>query len=121
MRHDPARLLHAAAATLAAGVVSDSTAEHYRAGFHNPAMFVGPIVSSVALASALSSAITPNGRATRSPVSVVSIVTGLVGFGFHLSNVSRRPGGWPAAARTPWCAWTWSCWTRCRPRRRSSG
>jgi hypothetical protein len=97
MRHDPPRLLHAAAATLAAGVVSDSTAEHYRAGFHNRAMFVAPIVSSMALASALSSTFTANGRAARTLVSVVSIVTGLVGVGFHLSNVARRPGGWSSA------------------------
>jgi hypothetical protein len=97
MRHDPARLLHAAAATLAAGVVSDSTVEHYRAGFHNRAMFVAPIVSSLALASALSSTLAPTGRAARTTVSVVSMITGLAGFGFHLANVSRRPGGWSSA------------------------
>ena len=32
------RLLNTAAATLAAGVLTDSTAEHYRAGFHNRAI-----------------------------------------------------------------------------------
>ena len=97
MRHDPARLLHAAAATLAAGVVSDSTAEHYRAGFHNRAMFIAPAVSGLALASALSSTVVRNGQGARTVVSAVSIVTGLIGFGFHLLNVSRRPGGWNSA------------------------
>jgi hypothetical protein len=98
LRREPVRLLEAAAATLAAGVVADSTTEHYRAGFYNPAMFVGPIVSAAALTSALSS--TASGDrpgAWRTVVYAASIGTGLVGLGFHLTNVSRRPGGWSSA------------------------
>ena len=93
-----ARLLHAAAATLAAGVVTDSTAEHYRAGFHNRVMFVAPAVSSAALAAALTATAVPDGRSlVRRAVYAASVATGLVGAGFHLRNVSRRPGGWTSS------------------------
>jgi hypothetical protein len=89
------RLLNTAAATLAGSVLTDSTAEHYRAGFHNRAMFVAPAVSAMALTSALS-ALTPHSRRSlpRRAVFAMSVLTGLVGFGFHLANVSRRVGGW---------------------------
>jgi hypothetical protein len=97
-RTSAARLLHGAAATLAAGVVTDSTAEHYRAGFHNPVMFVAPVVSLAALATALSASVAPDGQRTlRHAVFAGSIATGFVGLAFHLKNVSRRPGGWNAS------------------------
>src|SRR5687768_17106899 len=89
------RLLNTAAATLAASVLTDSAAEHYRAGFHNRAMFIAPVVSAAALTTATASAFTPAGPgALTRAVFVVSVATGLVGFGFHLTNVSRRVGGW---------------------------
>src|SRR5688500_14429749 len=86
-----ARLLHAAAATLATGVLTDSTTEHYRAGFHNAAMFVAPAVSAAALSTAIAGSIAPHRHPPGAQaVFVVSVVTGLVGLGFHLRNVSRR-------------------------------
>jgi hypothetical protein len=89
------RLLNTAAATLAAGVLTDSGAEHYRAGFHNPVMFVAPAVSAATLTVATASAFTPRGHGGLSRVVfAASVVTGLVGFGFHVTNVSRRIGGW---------------------------
>jgi hypothetical protein len=89
------RLLNTAAATLAAGVLTDSTAEHYRAGFHNRVMLVAPAVSAAALTCAAVSALAPNsGRRLPGAVFAISGLTGLVGFGFHLTNVSRRVGGW---------------------------
>jgi hypothetical protein len=92
-----ARLLSAAAATLAAGVLTDSAAEHYRAGFHNRAMFIAPAVSGAALTSAIACGFRPRGHhALPRAVFAVSVATGLVGFGFHVTNVSRRIGGWNA-------------------------
>lgn len=89
------RLLNTAAATLAAGVLSDSAAEHYRASFHNRAMFIAPAVSAAALMTATATAFTPRGNSVLSrAVFAASVVTGVVGFGFHVSNVSRRVGGW---------------------------
>jgi hypothetical protein len=93
-----ARLLNTAAATLAASVLTDSTAEHYRAGFHNRAMFIAPIVSAATLATATASAFAPRGPGVLpGAVFAASVVTGLMGFGFHLKNVSRRVGGWNSA------------------------
>jgi hypothetical protein len=88
-------LLNSAAATLAAGVLTDSTAEHYRAGFHHRVMFVAPAVSAAALSASAVCALTPtNGRVLPRAVFTASVLTGLIGFGFHLTNVSRRVGGW---------------------------
>jgi hypothetical protein len=90
-----ARLLNAAAATLAGGVVADSTTEHYRAGFHNPIMFAGPAVSAAALITAISATRNPSAPVGfRHAVFAASVMTGLVGLGFHARNVSRRVGGW---------------------------
>jgi hypothetical protein len=92
------RLLNTAAATLAAGVVTDSTAEHYRAGFHHRAMFIAPAVSAAALTAATASAFTSRGDGVLPRAAfAASVATGLVGFGLHLTNVSRRPGGWNSA------------------------
>ena len=89
------RLLNAAAGTLAAGVLTDSATEHYRAGFHNRAMFIAPAVAAAALTAATTNAFAPGGRRVLSrAVFAASVATGLVGFGYHLTNVSRRVGGW---------------------------
>ena len=88
------RLLSAAAATLAASVMTDSTAEHYRAGFHNRAMFVAPAMSAAALTAAMIAVTSRDHGVLSRAVFAASAVTGLVGFGFHLTNVSRRVGGW---------------------------
>lgn len=93
-----ARLLNAAAATLAGGVLADSAAEHYRAGFFNPAMFAGPAVAAAAVTAAISAAVAPRPRAdARDVVFALSTLAGAIGCGFHLRNVSRRPGGWSSA------------------------
>ncbi len=92
------RLLNTAAATLAASVLTDSAAEHYRAGFHNRAMFIAPAVSAATLTSATACAFTSRGRGVLARgVFAASVVTGLAGFGFHMVNVSRRVGGWNSA------------------------
>ena len=91
------RLLNTAAATLAAGVLADSAAEHYRAGFHNRAMFIAPIVSAAAMLTATAPASPTRRGVLPRAVFATSVVTGLLGFGFHLTNVSRRVGGWNSA------------------------
>ena len=92
------RLLNTAAATLAAGVLTDSAVEHYRAGFHHRAMFIAPIVSAAAMVTA-TAPVSPTRRGGVLPRAVfaMSVVTGVLGFGFHLTNVSRRVGGWNSA------------------------
>jgi hypothetical protein len=90
-----ARLLNTAAATLAASVLTDSAAEHYRASFHNRVMFIAPAVSAAAMAAATSAVSGVRGHnALSRAVFAGSVVTGVVGSGFHVTNVSRRVGGW---------------------------
>src|SRR5688500_11957111 len=92
------RLLNTAAATLAASVLTDSTAEHYRAGFHNRAMFIAPAVSAAVLTTATASAFALRGHGVvPGAVFAAAVVSGVVGFGFHLTNVTRRVGGWNSA------------------------
>lgn len=90
-----ARRMNRAAGTLAASVLADSAVEHYRGQFHNKAMYA-PLVTS-----ALSLAISVHGVADRRPtphrlrdgVYTVAGLTGLIGTGFHLYNIARKPGG----------------------------
>lgn len=68
--------------------------EHYRAGFHNRAMFVAPIVAAAALATTSRAAFRQDAPANVGKVVLgASVLTGLIGFGFHLLNISRRTGG----------------------------
>lgn len=92
------RTLNAAAAILATSVLTDSAAEHYRAGFHNRAMFVAPAVAAAVLATATRRALRHHspGR-VRTAIFGTATLTGVVGFGFHLANISRRTGGWNSA------------------------
>ena len=92
------RLLNAGAATLAASVLTDSATEHYRAGFHNPAMFVAPLISASVLVTTTRAPFRHESRGNlRTAILSASVVTGLVGFGFHLANTSRRVGGWSSS------------------------
>ena len=90
-----ARRLNRAAGTLAGSVLFDSALEHYRGQFHNPAMFTPLVTSSLSLAvSAHGLSDTRVGaHAARDAVYVGTALTGLVGTGFHLFNIAKRPGG----------------------------
>lgn len=89
-----AQRLNRASATLATSVLLDSALEHYRGSFRNPAMFTPLVVSALALS------VSAHGVADRRPVAHrarqaaygASAVTGLIGTGFHVYNVLKRPG-----------------------------
>lgn len=87
------RKLHAGAAALSFSVLADSAMEHYRGGFYNPAMYVGPTVSALTLASAAAALRRPAPPPGRTAVFAGAAVTGLVGTGFHAYNVGKREGG----------------------------
>ena len=90
-----ARRLNRSAGTLATAVLLDSALEHYRGSFRNPAMYTPLGVSALSLAAALHG--TGDRRSGRHPfrsaVYAAAAVTGLVGTGFHIYNIIRRPGG----------------------------
>jgi len=90
-----ARRLNRAAGMIAGSVLADSAMEHYRGSFHNKAMWT-PLISS-----ALSLAVSVHGHRDRKHgahrgrdlVYVAAGLTGIVGTGFHLYNITKKPGG----------------------------
>ena len=92
---DPAlRSLHAAASALCTSVLADSAVEHYRARFENPGMVSPLVVSTLA---ALVGADAASGARMRPGIRRgaygLAVATGLAGFGFHVYNLLRKPGG----------------------------
>lgn len=89
-----AQRMNRAAGAIAASVLADSAIEHYRGSFHNKAM-VAPLVSA-----ALSLAVSAHGNAdkrhaahrVRDCVYAAAALTGLVGTGFHIFNIRKKPG-----------------------------
>ena len=92
---EPGRLLHASAALLSVSVLADSAVEHYRGSFKNPGMYTPLLVSALSLLAGIDGgerrpdAAPGAGR----PVYGLAAAVGVVGLGFHLYNVLRRPGG----------------------------
>jgi hypothetical protein len=90
-----ARRLNRAAGMIAASVLADSAMEHYRGEFHNKAMWT-PIVSA-----GLSLAVSLHGHTDhrtgahrgRDLAYAAAGLTGIIGTGFHLYNITRKPGG----------------------------
>jgi hypothetical protein len=89
------RRLNAAAGLLATSVLADSAVEHYRGAFENSAMYI-PLMTS-----ALGLMVSAHGVADRRPaahtvrdaVYAAGGIAGLIGTGFHIYNVTKRPGG----------------------------
>ncbi len=89
-----ARYLNGAAAILSFSVLTDSAMEHYRGAYHNPAMYLPPIVAGASLANSLDMTLTPaHFGVARTALCGLALATGLGGFGFHLYNVGKREGG----------------------------
>lgn len=69
--------------------------EHYRGSYSNPVMYTPVILSGAMFISGVAGAI--NRRAARTILPVVSAATladCLIGFGFHVRGIQRKPGGW---------------------------
>ena len=90
-----ARRLNRAAGTIAASVLIDSAMEHYRGDFKNKAMYTPIATSVLALLAAFHGHKDSAQRAhwARDIVYALAGLTGVVGTGFHLYNVGKRPGG----------------------------
>lgn len=69
--------------------------EHYRGSYSNPIMYT-PVLLSVALSSAAGASVFSRKAATTwlRWLSFTTLVDGLIGFGFHVRGVARKPGGW---------------------------
>jgi hypothetical protein len=90
-----ARRLNRASGTIAASVLIDSAMEHYRGAFKNKAMYTPIATSVLALLASFHGHkdITPRAHRARDAVYALAGLTGVVGTGFHLYNVGKRPGG----------------------------
>lgn len=90
-----ARRLNRAAGLLATSVLADSAVEHYRGSFENRAMYAPLVVAALSLAvSGHGIADRRTGAHTMRDTSyLLAGITGLIGTGFHIYNVIKRPGG----------------------------
>ena len=89
-----ARQLDRASALLAASALADSAIEHYRGSFHNKAMYAPLAVSALTLAA--SGRDITGSSALPIPWNAINgsaVVTGIIGTGFHIYNIIKRPGG----------------------------
>jgi hypothetical protein len=89
-----AQRVNRAAGMLALSVLLDSAIEHYRGSFKNPAMYTPLVLSTLSLAvSAHGTADRrPGAHRARASVYSAAAITGIVGTGFHLYNILKRPG-----------------------------
>jgi hypothetical protein len=90
-----ARRLNRAAGTIAASVLFDSAIEHYRGSFANKFMFAPLVTSALSLAASLHGTgdRSPGAHAARDTAYAAAGLTGVVGTGFHIYNIGKRPGG----------------------------
>lgn len=90
-----ARRLDTSAAILSLSVLADSGIEHYRGSFQNRAMYTPLVVSSLTLVASVAGAVDerPRRHAPREAIRIAAALTGFAGFGFHVYNIDKRPGG----------------------------
>lgn len=93
---DTARTFNHSSALLALSVLADSAMEHYRGSFDNPAMYTPLIVSTLSLLAGLHGGHDhePQRHPVRNSVYVGAALAGLAGTGFHVYNITKRPGRW---------------------------
>ena len=89
-----AQALGAGAAILCVSVALDSAIEHYRGGFKDRAMFIGPTMALLGLGAGAYIAFRPENANARLPkIALITVgATGLIGLGFHSYNIFKRPG-----------------------------
>lgn len=90
-----ARRLNRAAGLLATSVLADSGMEHYRGSFQNRVMYIPLAVAALTLAASGHGTRddNPSAHIARDIIYALGGLTGLVGTGFHIYNVAKRPGG----------------------------
>ncbi|HEY7210755.1 MAG TPA: hypothetical protein VH477_10830 [Bryobacteraceae bacterium] len=69
--------------------------EHYKGSYSNPVMY-SPVLLSVAVTAASTSAIFSRRAAQTLMRSscAITLADGIIGFGFHIRGIARKPGGW---------------------------
>ncbi|WP_240975388.1 hypothetical protein [Paraburkholderia aromaticivorans] len=92
---DAARKLNRSSALLALSVLADSGMEHYRGSFENRAMYTPLVVSLLSFGAGVHGGMDSNPAAhhVRDAIYLTAAATGMIGNGFHLYNIVKRPGG----------------------------
>jgi len=90
---DAPRALGTAGAMLALSALADSAVEHYRGSFHNKFMYLPLGVAALTLAACAREAAGARARPRSSSIDRLAMATGIVGTGFHVYNIGKRPGG----------------------------
>ncbi|HEX3953679.1 MAG TPA: hypothetical protein VHW90_08915 [Stellaceae bacterium] len=90
-----ARRINQASTLLAAAALADSAIEHYRGSFHNRMMYLplGVALQTVAVGLHGVGDERPGAHVMRDVGHGAAFATGIIGTGFHLYNVTKRPGG----------------------------
>jgi len=69
--------------------------EHYKGSYSNPVMYTPVVLSGVLAAAGVAAFF--SGRAARTFLrwaSYTTLADGMIGFGFHVRGIARKPGGW---------------------------
>lgn len=69
--------------------------EHYKGSYSNPVMYTPVILSGAVTATSICAVV--NERAAQTAMrwtSAITLLDGIIGFGFHIRGVARKPGGW---------------------------
>jgi hypothetical protein len=92
---DAGRRLNAASGLLATSVLADSAIEHYRGAFENRAMYIPLVTAALGLLASGHGVADrrPAAHAVRDIIYAAGGIAGLIGTGFHIYNVTKRPGG----------------------------
>jgi hypothetical protein len=92
---DAARAFNRSSALLALSVLADSGIEHYRGSFANKAMYTPLISSLLSLAAGLHGSAESDAckHPVRNVIYLSAASAGIAGTGFHLYNITKRPGG----------------------------
>lgn len=69
--------------------------EHYRGSYSNPIMYTPVILSGVVAGTGFSGIFSRWGaRVALRVASSITLADGIIGFGFHIRGIARKPGGW---------------------------
>jgi hypothetical protein len=69
--------------------------EHYKGSYSNPVMYTPPLLASALTVAAGASVFSRRAATTWMRwLSFVTLADGVIGFGFHIRGVARKPGGW---------------------------
>ncbi|WP_078522906.1 hypothetical protein [Thioclava sp. F28-4] len=92
-KREALRLGRDGAAIMGASVLFDSALEHLRGDFRRDEMYVAPLTGATAMAAALAEPRRSKRGRMLEATHLTSVGIGVAGMGFHLRNISRRPGG----------------------------